>query len=87
MIQNGMPPNVLAVTNTRGLGKWREGALSLEKITFKAQNGVHADAAPRQRSGPLFYNPSQASGMDRGRESPTAMYHSSVYACGLPLKD
>lgn len=52
-IHNGMPPNVSAVTNTRGLGKWREGSLSLEKITFEAQRRVHADGVLRQRSGPF----------------------------------
>lgn len=47
-------PSVSAVTNTRGPGKWREGSLSLENITFEAQKGVHADGVLRQRSGPLF---------------------------------
>lgn len=51
---NAIPPNVSAVTNTRGPGKWRDGALSLEKITFKAQKRVHADGVLRHRSGPLF---------------------------------
>lgn len=46
-IQNGIPPNVSAVTNTRGPGKQREGALSLEQITFKPQRGVRAAAQVR----------------------------------------
>lgn len=65
-IQNGIPPNVSAVTNTRGPGKCREGALSLEQITFKPQRGVHADGVLRHRSGPLFslqLEPSEGNGL------------------------
>lgn len=70
MIQNRIPPNVSAVTNTWGPGKWQEGALSLEKITFKVQKGVHADGVLRHRSGPLFslqLQPSEWNGSGAGK--------------------
>lgn len=83
-IQNGIPPNVLAVTKTRGPGKWREGALSLVKITFKAQKGVHADGVLQHRSGPLFSlqpQPSEWNGSGVGESHRRTSFICMCVAC------